>query len=146
MAIEVRQDYYRRYTNIRLAELYPTSQLISALSGVGLPGNKPIVGGNAFVHVAGIHQQGILRDRMTYEIMQPQTIGAPEPGIILGKHSGLCALRARLRNLGLDQGLDEDGLAAILAGVKSLAITCKEISDADLLRLLAERQAPASWN
>jgi 2-isopropylmalate synthase len=100
MAMKVRQDVLPFETGINTPQLYPSSQMLSAIIGVGPQPNKAIVGRNAFAHEAGIHQDGFLKERTTYEIMEPQSVGVPESRLVLGKHSGRHALADRCRHLG----------------------------------------------
>ncbi len=99
-ALRVRNDVMPFATGIDAKKIYETSQLLSALTGVGVQPNKAIVGRNAFAHEAGVHQQGMLKDRRTYEIMTPESVGAPPSRLVLGRHSGRRALGARLLDLG----------------------------------------------
>src|SRR6202040_296262 len=87
-------------TGIRLEELFPTSRMLSEITGAAVAPNKAVVGANAFAHEAGIHQDGIIKNPLTYEIISPQTVGVPSRSLVLGKHSGRNALRVSLRDLG----------------------------------------------
>jgi 2-isopropylmalate synthase len=100
MALKVRHDVLPFETGIHTERFYETSQMLSALTGCGVQRNKAIVGRNAFAHESGVHQQGMLKDRRTYEIMTPESVGAPPTQIVLGRHSGRRALAARLSDLG----------------------------------------------
>ena len=101
MAIKTRRDFFGKLrTNIRTERLYPTSRLVSSLTGIHVQRNKAVVGENAFAHEAGVHQDGILKHHATYEIMRPQDVGMPESKLVLGKHSGRHALRDRIAELG----------------------------------------------
>src|SRR6202043_2630785 len=100
VALQVRQSHYGAATNIVLEKIYPTSRLLSSITGVPVPPNKAVVGANAFAHEAGIHQDGILKNPLTYEIILPEKVGVPARRLVLGKHSGRNALRARLEELG----------------------------------------------
>jgi 2-isopropylmalate synthase len=104
MAMKVRKDVLPFETGINTPQLYPSSQMLSAIIGVGPQPNKAIVGRNAFAHEAGIHQDGFLKERTTYEIMEPQSVGVPESRLVLGKHSGRHALADRCRHLGYPLG------------------------------------------
>ncbi len=141
MALQVRKPYFNTYfgrsvdsdaplTNIKTQEIYKTSCLVSQLTGMLIQPNKAIVGANAFAHESGIHQDGILKHRETYEIMEAATIGLPENRIILGKHSGRNAFRTRLHELGYD--LNEADLNKAFTRFKEVADKKKEISDLDL--------------
>src|SRR5213075_2829809 len=100
MALKVRGDHYQVGTRIDTAKIYPTSRMVSHLTGLMVQRNKAIVGENAFAHEAGIHQDGMLKYRETYEIMDPATVGIPESSLVLGKHSGRHAFRERVTSLG----------------------------------------------
>ncbi len=103
MVMKTRQDYYPFETGIVAAELYPASQLLSSLITFGPQPNKAIVGANAFPHEAGIHQDGYLKNKSTYEIIDPKSVGVPEGKLILGKHSGRHALKERVKELGFGE-------------------------------------------
>ncbi|WP_338818355.1 2-isopropylmalate synthase [Moorella thermoacetica] len=130
MALYTRRDYYGCRTGIVTEEIYRTSKLVSSLTGMPVQYNKAIVGKNAFTHEAGIHQDGVLKERTTYEIMNPAMIGLVQNNIFLGKHSGRHALRSRLEELGFK--LTEAELDKAFARFKELADRKKEISDRDL--------------
>src|SRR5690606_20470118 len=100
MALRVRNDHFKADTGIVTEHIYRTSRLVSALTGIAVQPNKAIVGENAFAHESGIHQDGVLKERSTYEIMTPESIGVPQSRLVLGKHSGRHAFRERLRELG----------------------------------------------
>ncbi|HKQ68927.1 MAG TPA: 2-isopropylmalate synthase [Polyangiaceae bacterium] len=100
MALHVRSSVFPYETNIQTKLIYPTSQLLSALTGVGVQPNKAVVGRNAFAHESGVHQHGVIKDRRTYEIMTPESVGAPPSRLVLGRHSGRHAVAARLADLG----------------------------------------------
>ena len=102
VALHVRQDRYKVTTNIKLEKLYPTSRMLSKITDVSVPPNKAVVGANAFAHEAGIHQDGILKNPLTYEIIVPGKVGVPARRLVLGKHSGRNAYRARLADLGYE--------------------------------------------
>ncbi|WP_433041702.1 homocitrate synthase/isopropylmalate synthase family protein [Dactylosporangium sp. CS-033363] len=134
-ALAIREDYYRRKTRLKLDEIYATSQLVSRLSGVAIGHTKPIVGDNAFAHSAGIHQHGVLRDRTTYEIASPQLVGAPERGLVIGKHTGHHGLRAKLTQLRVDLP-SQAAFDRVLAEVKLRAHNGTDIDDATLLSIV----------
>jgi 2-isopropylmalate synthase len=145
MAVRTRQDYFQLTTNINTKKLYPTSRLVSHVTGIQVQRNKAIVGQNAFAHEAGIHQDGMLKERTTYEIMNPEDIGVPQTELVLGKHSGRHALRQRVLDLGYH--LTEEQLQKVFDGFKALADRKKVIYDADV-EALAEAQihsGPALW-
>src|SRR5437667_374479 len=102
MALRTRKDFFVIETGVRTEEIFKTSRLLSHITGVHVQPNKAIVGENAFAHEAGIHQDGVLKEKLTYEIMKPEDIGRPSNKLVLGKHSGRHALAARLKDLGLD--------------------------------------------
>lgn len=141
MALHVRRQYYNPFlgrsveseeplTNIDTRQIYKTSRLVSNLTGMLVQPNKAIVGANAFAHESGIHQDGILKNKLTYEIMDAQSIGLTENQIVLGKHSGRNAFRTRLRELGFE--FSETELNKAFIRFKELADKKKEISDWDL--------------
>jgi 2-isopropylmalate synthase len=136
MALKVRPQLFPVTTRVHTEHLYPTSRLVSELTGLNVQPNKAIVGRNAFAHEAGIHQHGVLQDRRTYEIMEPQQIGLPTNSIVLGKHSGRAALRDRFQMLGYD--LDDAQLSRAFESFKRLCDTKKTIYDEDLYPLVAE--------
>jgi 2-isopropylmalate synthase len=141
MALRTRQPFYAIGTGIVTTELVRTSRLVANYTGIAVPRNKAIVGENAFAHEAGIHQDGMLKDQRTYEIMLPQDVGLHQTKLVLGKHSGKHALRVRLQELGYD--LDRDELGKAFDRFKALADKKKTITDADLQALAnQERLAP----
>lgn len=130
MALKVRAPHFGVDTRIDTRKLFPTSRLLTQLTGQPVPRNKAIVGDNAFAHESGIHQHGMLKHRGTYEIMRPQDVGIAETKLVLGKHSGRAALRQRLAVLGHTP--DEAAMEGILARFKTLADKKREIHDEDL--------------
>jgi 2-isopropylmalate synthase len=145
MALRTRADFYQLPTNINTRRLYPTSRLVSHVTGIQVQRNKAIVGQNAFAHEAGIHQDGMLKERSTYEIMNPEDVGLPRTELVLGKHSGRHALRQRVRDLGYH--LDEDQMQKLFDKFKVLADRKKLIYDADIEALAEEmiHDGPALW-
>ncbi|MEW4448856.1 2-isopropylmalate synthase [Qipengyuania sp. JC766] len=143
MALKTRPDHYRADTRVNTRELFAASRLLGETTGNMPPRNKAIVGRNAFAHEAGIHQHGVLADRRTYEIMSPEDIGLPSNALVLGKHSGKHALRARLEALGHDLGGNR--FEEIYSGFKSLADTKREVTDNDLCDLVAEDGRGHAW-
>jgi 2-isopropylmalate synthase len=140
MALTVRKDYFQMETEIDLTQIYPTSQLLEQFTGVGVQPNKAVVGANAFAHEAGIHQDGMLKDRHTYEIMEAGTLGMTAgTKLVLGKHSGRHALRVKLVQLGYEPDALE--LKAVFADFKNLADFKKEITDDDLHGIMRQRKA-----
>jgi len=133
MALKVRQDLYGLATGINTERLYPISRLVSAVTGMAVQRNKAIVGENAFAHEAGIHQHGMLKDRRTYEIIDPAEVGVVRSRLVLGKHSGRHALAARIKELGYQ--LTDEQLDACFAQFKVLADKKKEVFDEDIAAL-----------
>jgi 2-isopropylmalate synthase len=134
VALHVRNNRYPVTTRIQLEKLYPTSRLLSTITGVSVPPNKAVVGANAFAHEAGIHQDGILKNPLTYEIIVPEKVGVPARRLVLGKHSGRNAFRSRLGELGFettDAELAECYRLAILRADEE-----KEITDRDLITII----------
>jgi len=140
VGLHIRRDSWKLETNINLAEIYRTSRLVSNLTGLIVQRNKAVVGENAFAHEAGIHQDGILKDRRTYEIIEPSLIGVPESVLVLGKHSGRHALANRLLRLGYR--LKDTELQKIFIRFKELADKKKEVNDQDLVALMEEVLMP----
>ena len=134
VALHVRQSRYCAATNIRLEKIYSTSRLLTAITGVSVPPNKAVVGANAFAHEAGIHQDGILKNPLTYEIIVPEKVGVPSRRLVLGKHSGRNALRARLAELGYETTATE--LAECYRMATELADSAKQVTDRDLLSFI----------
>jgi len=138
MALHVRADRLPFETNIKTAELYPTSQLLSSIVGFEVQPNKAIVGRNAFAHEAGIHQHGVINNPLCYEIMTPESVGVPANSLVLGKHSGRHALSLRYAELGYEVTASE--LDAAYMRFTNLADRKKRIYDQDLISLLSERE------
>ena len=134
MAMKTRQDYYGLTTNINTRLLVPTSRKLSMVTGMQVQRNKAIVGQNAFAHEAGIHQDGMLKNRSTYEIMKPEDVGIPNTDLVLGKHSGRHALKQRIQDLGYQ--IDETQVQKIFESFKVLADRKKIIYDADIEALV----------
>lgn len=157
MALHVRRSFYNPFlgrpaeseaplTNINTPEIYQTSRLVSSLTGMFVQPNKAIVGANAFAHESGIHQDGVLKNKLTYEIMDAESIGLNKNQIVLGKHSGRNAFRTRLKELGHELG-DQDLNRAFLR-FKDLADKKKVVSDWDILALVNDetQQAPEHFH
>lgn len=136
LALETRSDYYGAKTTLNLGEIYQTSRMVSKMTGMSVSGNKAIVGANAFAHESGIHQDGMLKNRSTYEIITPETIGASSSKLVLGKHSGRHAFKEKLIDLGYS--LDEEQLNIAFAKFKELADRKKNILSEDIRALLDE--------
>lgn len=144
LALETRKDYYQATTKLNLKEIARTSQLVSRLTGMIVPGNKAIVGANAFAHESGIHQDGVLKEVTTYEIIRPESVGFKSNKLVLGKHSGRHAFKEKLIELGYH--LEQEEVNAAFAAFKVLCDKKKEITDDDILALVdnkAERETEA---
>ena len=139
MALAVRRDFFGVTTGIDSTRLYPASQALSRVTHNPVPRNKAIVGRNAFAHEAGIHQHGILADKRTYEIMDAEAVGVPSNVLVLGKHSGKHAVAARLKALGFE--VSAQRIEDLFPDFKHLADTCREVTDADLVRLVTGNAA-----
>ena len=133
MILEVRRDRLPYRTNVNTTQLFPASQLLSSLITFGPQPNKSIVGRNAFAHEAGIHQDGVLKERTTYEIIDPATVGVPESRLVLGKHSGRHALRARLQDLGFQ--LTAEQIDTVYREFTALADRKKGLTDDEIAGL-----------
>ena len=134
MAMRTRNDFYNCDTRVDSKRLVPASRLVSAVTGVRVQRNKAIVGRNAFAHEAGIHQDGMLKERSTYEIMRPEDVGFAATDLVLGKHSGRAALADRAKQLGFQ--LTGDQLQNVFTRFKSLADRKKEVLDGDIVALV----------
>ena len=141
MAIETRNDLFDVSTNIDTTQIYRTSRLVSDITGFPVQPNKAIVGANAFRHASGIHQDGVIKDRSTYEIIDPKSVGWPSNSIVLGKLSGRAGLRARLEELGYN--LDQEELNEVFEAFKNLADRKREVTDQDLESLMSTRRRTA---
>ena len=136
MALKTRRDFFGADTRVRTDEIFKTSRLLSHITGVHVQPNKAIVGENAFAHEAGIHQDGVLKEKLTYEIMRPEDIGRPSNKLVLGKHSGRHALASRLKDLGFD--LSGGDLDRAFKAFKDLADRKKEVYDEDLMAIVTD--------
>lgn len=147
MALQVRKSFYNKFfdrpedsekalTNVKTTEIYKTSRLVTSTTGMMVQPNKAIVGANAFAHESGIHQDGVLKNKRTYEIMDAETIGLRENSIVLGKHSGRAAFRSRIAELGFVLGNDEVDKAFVR--FKELADKKKLIENADIESIVNE--------
>lgn len=137
MALETRQEFFQAKTSLVLHEIARTSRLVSKLTGMVVPGNKAIVGANAFAHESGIHQDGMLKEKTTYEIISPETIGLKESKLVLGKHSGRHAFREKLIDMGYD--LSDEQVNEAFAKFKALADRKKNVIDEDIRALIEEK-------
>jgi 2-isopropylmalate synthase len=142
MILEVRRDCLPYRTAINTEHLFPASQLLSSLITFGPQPNKSIVGRNAFAHEAGIHQDGVLKERTTYEIIDPASVGVPESRLVLGKHSGRHALRARLSTLGFD--LNAEQVDGVYRRFIALADRKKGVTDDEITGLASSYRLPAA--
>ena len=140
MAVRTRQDVFDCDTNINTRIILPASRLVSSITGFPVQPNKAIVGKNAFAHESGIHQDGVLKSRETYEIMRAQDVGWSDNKIVLGKHSGRSALRSRLEEIGIKMD-SEEALNAAFSRFKDVADRKHEIFDEDLRVIALESQA-----
>jgi 2-isopropylmalate synthase len=138
MALRVRADRYAYDTGVAAEQLYPTSQMLEEITGVPVQPNKAIIGRNAFAHEAGIHQDGMLKNRLTYEIMTPQSVGVPDSKLVLGKHSGRHALSLRCEQLGYH--FERRELDEIYRRFVVLADEIKHVHDHHLLELIRETE------
>ena len=136
MALYTRRDLIKLTTSITANLIHPTSRLTSLITGIVVQPNKAVVGANAFAHEAGIHQDGVLKNPMTYEIMAPETVGLSSNRLVLGKHSGRHAFRTRLAQMGYE--LSDEGLNDLFQKFKELADKRKEIHEEDIEALVAE--------
>jgi 2-isopropylmalate synthase len=136
MALRTRGDRFQLDTGIRSPLLYPTARLLADVVGATIPRNKAIVGENAFAHEAGIHQDGVLKEKLTYEIMRPEDIGRASNKLVLGKHSGRAALASRLKELGF--ALAGPELDRAFKAFKDLADRKKEVYDEDLMAIVTD--------
>ena len=142
VALHVRQNHYEVATNLMLEKLYPTSRMLSTITGISVPPNKAVVGANAFAHEAGIHQDGILKNPLTYEIIVPEKVGVPARRLVLGKHSGRNAFRSRLAELGYE--ITDAELAECYRLAMAQADAEKEITDRDLITIIHKVRRPPS--
>ena len=137
MAVETRPDHYGVTTGIRTEEIGNSSRMVSSIFGFPVQANKAVVGQNAFRHSSGIHQDAFLKERTTFEIMEPDTVGWRGQALVLGKLSGRAGLRSRLHELGYD--LSDEELASVFVLFKDLADTKREVTDMDLEALMSEQ-------
>jgi len=147
MSLATRKDFFNLATSINTREIHQSSRLVSSLTGIHVQWNKAIVGRNAFAHESGIHQDGVLKEKTTYEIMTPESIGLTTSRLVLGKHSGRHALKDRLRTLGFS--LDDKEVDRIFVIFKDLADKKKEIFDDDLIAIVEDEiysRVPETWS
>jgi 2-isopropylmalate synthase len=136
MSLNTRPNFFPQTTSIVTKRIYPTSRLVSMITGILVQPNRAIVGANAFAHEAGIHQDGVLKNPMTYEIMKPETIGLSKNNLVLGKHSGRHALNSHIQEMGYN--LSKEELDKVFQKFKSLADKKKSIQDEDIEALVNE--------
>ncbi|MEW9670753.1 2-isopropylmalate synthase [Ammoniphilus sp. 3BR4] len=134
LALETRKDYYQATTDLNLVEIARTSKLVSRLTGMIVPGNKAIVGANAYAHESGIHQDGVLKEITTYEIIRPESVGIKSNKLVLGKHSGRHAFKDKISELGYH--LEQEQVDEAFKKFKDLCDKKKEVSDEDIIALL----------
>ncbi len=142
MAIKTRSDLFNLNTGIDTRQIYKTSRMVSELTGFAVQPNKAIVGANAFRHESGIHQDGVIKMPITFEIIDPKTVGIPSSSLVLGKLSGRHALRERLAELGYS--LEDEDFTRVFRAFKELADKKKEVADRDVESLVAEEQRTVS--
>src|ERR1700674_1424959 len=144
VALAVRKENFGVATGVRLEELFRTSRMLTEITGAQVAPNKAVVGANAFAHEAGIHQDGIIKNPLTYEIISPQSVGVPSRSLVLGKHSGRNALRMTLRDLGYEATDTE--LAEVYSRVTALADLAKQVRPRDVVAIAHEviRRRPAA--
>ena len=138
MAVDTRNDLFKVDIGIDTTQIYPASRLVSRITGMLVQPNKAVVGENAFRHASGIHQDGVLKDRSTYEVMQPERVGVPGSTLVLGKLSGRAGLQSRLEDLGYQ--LTRDELSNVFESFKILADKKREVNDRDLEILMDEEK------
>lgn len=142
MALQVRKDLHKFYSEIKTTELFNTSMMVSAYTGIIIQPNKAIIGENAFSHESGIHQDGMLKNRNTYEIMTPESVGVGKTKIVLGRHSGKHGLKSRLTELGYS--VSDEELDNIYKLFIALSDKKKEVFDDDLRKLMGEKESGSS--
>ena len=142
MALKTRNDFFSLTTNVDTTQIYKTSRLVSELTGFMVQPNKAIIGANAFRHQSGIHQDGVIKKAITYEIIDPRSVGIPASSLVLGKLSGRHAFKERLAELGYI--LDEESLNHAFHSFKELADKKREVTDRDIESLVAEELRTAS--
>ncbi len=136
MALETRRDIYGMHTGIKTERIYQTSKLLTQITGIHVQPNKAIVGANAFAHESGIHQDGLIKEKTTYEIMKPESVGILETQLVLGKHSGRHAVSEHLKKMGYK--LTPEQMNKVIVRFKELADVKKDIFDEDLEAILYE--------
>ena len=142
MAMDTRKDHFGLDIGIDTTQIYPSSRMVSRITGMAVQANKAVVGENAFRHASGIHQDGVLKDRSTYEVMQPERVGVPGSSLVLGKLSGRAGLQARLEALGYS--LSREEISNVFESFKELADKKREVNDRDLEILMDEEHRESS--
>jgi 2-isopropylmalate synthase len=142
MALDTRKDLFQVELGVDTTQIYPSSRLVSRITGMQVQANKAVVGENAFRHASGIHQDGVLKDRSTYEVMQPERVGVPGNSLVLGKLSGRAGLQARLEALGYN--LNREEVSRVFDSFKVLADRKREVTDRDLEILMDEESREAN--
>jgi 2-isopropylmalate synthase len=142
MGLDTRKDHFGVEINADTTQIYSASRMVSRITGMSVQANKAIVGENAFRHASGIHQDGVLKDRSTYEVMQPERVGVPGNSMVLGKLSGRAGLQSRLEDLGYS--LSREDLAKVFEAFKDLADKKREVTDRDLEILMDEEKRTAT--
>ena len=142
MGLDTRKDLFGVEIGIDTTQLYPASRLVSRITGMAVQANKAVVGENAFRHASGIHQDGVLKDRSTYDVMQPERVGVPGNSLVLGKLSGRAGLQSRLEALGYS--LSREEISNIFESFKELADKKREVTDRDLEILMDEEKRESS--
>ena len=139
VALHIRKDYYQAQTRLTLNEIKRTSDLVSRLTAMPVPPNKAIIGANAYAHESGIHQDGVLKEKTTYEIISPELVGVSSNSLVLGKHSGRHAFKERLQELNFT--VSEEEMNRLFVQFKELADKKKQMTDEDLVALVLEEKA-----
>jgi 2-isopropylmalate synthase len=142
MGLDTRKDLFQVEMGVDTTQLYPTSRLVSRITGMAVQPNKAVVGENAFRHASGIHQDGMLKNRSTYEVMEPARVGVPSNTLVLGKLSGRAGLQSRLEDLGYT--LSREEITKVFEAFKVLADKKREVTDRDLEILMDEEKREAS--
>lgn len=137
MSLKTRWDYFQCETGIKTDQIWRTSRMVSSYMGFPVQANKAIVGSNAFSHASGLHQDGMLKERSTYEIMTPESIGRSDSRIVISKHSGRNAFRDRLKKLGYE--MNDDEFMRAFRAFKEIADRKKEVTDADIEAVVADQ-------
>ncbi|MFO7754169.1 MAG: 2-isopropylmalate synthase [Desulfobacteraceae bacterium] len=136
MALATRPNFFPHTCGVNTTKIYPTSRLVSMVTGIMVQPNRPVIGANAFAHEAGIHQDGVLKNPMTYEIMKPETVGVKKNSLVLGKHSGKHAFKNHIGEMGYS--LSEDEIDSLFEKFKQLSDRKKDILDEDIEALINE--------